>query len=622
MKLAWGAAQRLRAAIAAVNLSLGLYILQHPDALGAYVHEQVRPYVPLLAVAVIAGGAAQLQPRGLGRPGWQQALMAWPALPLALATAALVPFANWVALLFLAIVTIAVAWLPWLSGGPSPGVAEHSRERWPWLLAIAAALWLALAKVEGFAASPAVHMFVGSVLMYGAALYDAFPEAGWPAAAKRLEERLRYLESYDPLTNLANRRQFVDELDRQVEAAQRSGDDGALLLLDLDGFRHVNDLMGHAAGDDVLRNFAQLLQKQAGAAGFVARLGGDEFAVILEKTHAAAAEEAARRILREIHGQAILLQSTPIRLTASIGLAVFPEHGPTSQELVAHAYAALHKAKAAGRGMLAVYTPDPGLLWRMDARFLWEERIYDALQNDRFFFECQPVWDLRSGRVSQYELLLRMQGDGDDVYPPRAFLETAEESGLIHEIDRWVVRRAIALLASHRDKGPGCALAVNLSAKAFADTDLLRFIEHELGQSGVDPRRLVLEITETAAVTDADRAQHFVTKLSGIGCRFAIDDFGTGFTSFGLLKKLPVHYLKIDGSFIRNLANDATDREFVKGMVNIAHGLGQEVVAEYVPDEATVEWLRRLEVDHAQGYYLGRPQPVEEANFALAGADD
>lgn len=437
---------------------------------------------------------------------------------------------------------------------------------------------------------------------------------------KRLEEQLRHLALHDPLTNLANRRQFQEELERELQAVHRSGDGGTLLLLDVNGFKYVNDTFGHPAGDDVLVGLAQLLQAEVRQSDLVARLGGDEFAIILPKTTVATAEKVAYRILEAIQRHTFLLKGQPVRLTASMGLAAYPEHGACSSQLLAHADIALYQAKAQGRGTCFVYVPDQRLQEQMDARFMWEERIHDALQNDRFLLECQPIWSLRTGGISQFELLLRMQGEDGEVYPPGLFLETAEESGLIFEIDRWVLRRAIRLLSIQQEMGADATLAVNLSGKAFTDAGVMELIEHELSRTGVDPRRLVLEITETAAVTHADRAHDFITTLSANGCRFAIDDFGAGFTSYALLKKLPIHYLKIDGTFIQNLANDAVDREFVRGMVNIAHGLGQEVVAEYVGDAPTVDWLRQLGVDHAQGFYLGTPKPISEANCADVGA--
>jgi EAL domain-containing protein (putative c-di-GMP-specific phosphodiesterase class I) len=238
--------------------------------------------------------------------------------------------------------------------------------------------------------------------------------------------------------------------------------------------------------------------------------------------------------------------------------------------------------------------------------------IRDALAEDRFVLHAQPIVDLESGRTGQYELLLRMVGRDGSIIPPGRFLPVAERFDLIGQLDRWVVRRAIAMLAGARADGHDITVEVNLSGRSTGDPELLALIEAELQESGVDPARLIFEITETTAVANIPAAQAFAARLADLGCRFALDDFGAGFGSFYYLKHLPFDYLKIDGEFVRHCAEDRTDQLVIQAVVDIARGLGKRTVAEQAGDDATIALLRDLGVDQAQGYFLGRPAPLAE----------
>lgn len=428
---------------------------------------------------------------------------------------------------------------------------------------------------------------------------------------KRYEEQLTHLASHDPLTDLYNRRRFQEDLEHQLAQARRYGNHGALLLLDLDYFKDINDSLGHRAGDVVLISLSGLLREQLRETDTLARLGGDEFAILLPQADADQAQTVAEHILEVLRQHTVTVGGQPTGATASIGIALFPEHGASAEDLLAHADLAMYRAKENGRDSFCLYTPDRDRQEQIESRFAWERRIREALEKDGFLLYCQPILGLHDGRP-RYEVLLRMVGEGGEVILPGQFLPIAERFGLIHAIDRWVVRRSIHLLAEQERAGKNLCLEINLSARAFEDSELLPLIQRELAASGIDPAKLTFEITETAVIADVGQAQKFISALKGLGCHFAIDDFGVGFSSFYYLKHLPVDYLKIDGDFIRNLPRDPVDHHLVKAIAEVARGLGKETIAEFVGDEETVQLLRESGVDYAQGYHIGRPLPATE----------
>ncbi|HVC31063.1 MAG TPA: EAL domain-containing protein, partial [Steroidobacteraceae bacterium] len=427
---------------------------------------------------------------------------------------------------------------------------------------------------------------------------------------KHFEAQLLHLVGHDPLTNLFNRRRFQEELERELAQTERMGTQGALLFLDLDGFKGINDSFGHRVGDELLMSLAGRLRTQLPETGIPARLGGDEFAVLLPQTGLPQARAVAERVLETIRRHTLLIEGDSVEVTASLGIAVFPDHGESVEELLVHADFAMYQAKER-RDAYSIYTAERDARAAFTSFLTWEHRLRDALERDRFVLHAQPIRDLRRGDV-QYELLLRLTSEHGGLVLPDAFMGVAERSGLIRAIDRWVVRQAIRLIAAHQRSGRRLCLEVNLSGKAFADAELLPLIEGELSSSGIDPALLVLEITETAAIADINEARRFIGTLKRLGCRFALDDFGVGFSSFYYLKHLPVDYLKIDGSFIRNLPRDPVDQHLVKAIVEVAHGLKKQTIAEFVSDEETVRLLRQYGVDYAQGFHIGHPRPLDE----------
>ncbi len=428
---------------------------------------------------------------------------------------------------------------------------------------------------------------------------------------KRFESQLVHVANHDPLTGLFNRRRFDEEVERHLSEAQRYDLHGVLLFMDLDQFKDVNDSRGHHAGDELLCALARLLRERLRETDVVARLGGDEFAILLPHTDAAKARAVAADLLDAIRSHTFVAGDSPLRVTASMGVALFPEHATSAGDLLSRADLAMYRAKDEGRDRWCLFESDSDWQGEIASRVGWHQRIREALEHDRFVLHAQPIIDLADGKVSQYELLLRL-ADGGDFVLPGLFLDTAERSGLIREIDRWVVRRAIHLIATYRSVSKSVRLEVNLSGKAFADPELLPLIQRELSATRIDPASLVLEVTETAAIANIDHAQQFLQTLKALGCGFALDDFGVGFSSFSHLKHLPVDYLKIDGGFIRDLARNTVDQHLVRAIVAVARGLGKRTIAEFVGDAETLTLLRGYGVDFAQGYHVGRPAPLQD----------
>lgn len=437
---------------------------------------------------------------------------------------------------------------------------------------------------------------------------------------KRLEQQMAHVASHDHLTGLHNRRYFETALEIELAEARRDGGCGAIVWLDVDDFKDVNDALGHRAGDEVLVELADQLRKQVRESNVLARLGGDEFGVLIPDATVAEATVAATRVLNAINSRPYSVDGHAVTLSASLGVVAYPEHGTTPAELLANADMAMYWAKDRGRSQVHVHEMDAMRTGEMRSRMLWNDRIMAALREDSMRVYAQPILDIHEGRVTRLELLCRMLDDDGAPILPAEFLPAAERSGLISDIDRWMVQRAIGILADTQDWE--LQLEVNLSGKAFLDPALLPMIERALEESGVEPARLGLEITETAAIADIGRAQTFVAALKVLGCRFSLDDFGSGFSSFYHLKHLPVDCLKIDGSFIRGLAHGLQDRHLVRGMVELSRGLQIEVAAEYVEDAATLEIVRSLGIDYAQGFQIGHPVPVSQALEQLGSQRD
>jgi diguanylate cyclase (GGDEF)-like protein/PAS domain S-box-containing protein len=424
---------------------------------------------------------------------------------------------------------------------------------------------------------------------------------------RQTADQLIYLAERDALTGLYNRHRFNEELSRMIADAQRNEARVALLFFDLDDFKFINDTFGHRAGDAMLIRVAGEVAGQVRRNEIFARLGGDEFAILVPDISDEMLRVLAERITRAIALVRFQFEGQSLRLTSSLGIAVFPDHADNAEDLIARADTAMYQAKEAGKNAWRIYRSDLDSTFQMVRRLSWNDRILHALENDLMDLQFQGVYSTSDRALSHFEVLVRMrdQDDPTALLMPGQFIPVAEKSGKILDIDRWVLRESIQMLA---EVSTIPALAVNISGRSFDEPMLPQFIAEQLARCGVAPHRLMVELTETSAVSDLHDAQRFIEALHQTGCGVSLDDFGTGFSSFAYLKHLQVDSVKIDGLFIRNLPNESDNQLFVKAMVTVARGLHKTTIAECVEDEETLVMLKGFGVDCVQGYYLEKPR--------------
>ncbi len=436
---------------------------------------------------------------------------------------------------------------------------------------------------------------------------------------QRVEERTRELSwqaTHDPLTQLHNRGEFERRLKELVRQAAQDGSEHALLYLDLDQFKVVNDTCGHFAGDELLRQVSLRLSRGVRGADVLARLGGDEFGVLLENCSVEKGREVAEKLLESIREYRFAWQDSVFSIGASIGLVAITRQARDAAALMSAADIACYAAKDGGRNAIRVYAAEDAEQARREGEMRWTARITKAIRDEMLHLACQPIFPLRPGldEPAHYEILLRMHDARGRQIPPSAFLPAAERYGLIHDLDSWVLDSALQHYAEHH----GCAdaarpvYAVNISGPSLASDRFLAYAVDKLREYAVPAGALCVEITETAAITNLTRALRFMESLKALGCRFALDDFGTGLASFSYLKSLPVDYLKIDGGFVQDILDDTLDRTIVESINNLSHAMGLKTIAECVESEAVLARLRALGVDYAQGYHLARPMPLSE----------
>jgi len=439
--------------------------------------------------------------------------------------------------------------------------------------------------------------------------------------ARQMAREMSWLASHDPLTGLYNRRAFEEELGRMQDTARRDTRLHALLYMDLDQFKVVNDTAGHLAGDELLRQLTRVLPTRLRQSDFLARLGGDEFGLLLkdcDETHATQIAEAIRRTVADFNFH---WKDRVFNVGVSIGVVMIDGSAPSMEDLLSNADVACYTAKEKGRNRYHVYRGDDAESGHRHRQIHLVTRIREALNEDRFRLVGQRIQPLNDGPEGDHlEVLVRMEDEQGKLVSPGFFIPAAERYDLMHELDRWVIRAALRELANHftstaADTGPQRA-CINLSGQSLTNPDTLGFICEELESTGLDPARLCFEVTETAAIANLDAATHIMRELRHVGCAFSLDDFGSGLSSFAYLKHLPVDLVKIDGEFVRAIDTDDADRVFVQAINEVAHSLGLRTVAEFVENGEILETTRKLGVDYAQGYHIQRP---EDLATVLAG---
>lgn len=436
---------------------------------------------------------------------------------------------------------------------------------------------------------------------------------------KKLEKNMGWLLNHDSLTSLFNRRRFEKELDSALEWARNQQKDGCLLTIDLDNFKDINDSCGHKVGDTILRKVAATLlelmkQIDSSTVTSTARLGGDEFAIILRNFDEESACALSERIIKALNHISHLQQKVSFQLSSNIGIATFFAADNNSTELLSNANYARNQAKIDGQNQYHIFKTEHSHLEHTHHRMIWRKRIEGALKNDRFILYFQPILNIQQYKVSHYETLIRMQDENNKPVSPDSFIHIAEKFGLIQQIDNYIIASAIAKQGELRRKGHDVTLTINLSAKAFDDPGLFNKISQAIQLNHANPEHLVFEITETGAVSNIIAAEKMMTKIQSLGCQFALDDFGIGFSSFHYLRKLPFEYVKIDGSFVADLANNSDNKVLVQALSEVAIGFNKLTVAEFVDSRQTLEILRQAKVNYAQGYFIGKPSeliPVE-----------
>jgi diguanylate cyclase (GGDEF)-like protein/PAS domain S-box-containing protein len=435
---------------------------------------------------------------------------------------------------------------------------------------------------------------------------------------KLAEERIQYLAYYDALTGLPNRTLLRDRLTKALADARRQRYKIALLFIDLDGFKDVNDSLGHAVGDLFLQNVAERLSRWAREQDTVARLGGDEFLIMLSHIGDAADAAVAGERLMDAMTAEFIVEGHSLHVSCSIGISVFPEHGADCETLIKNADAAMYSAKADGRNSFRFFTEDMNA--HAVERVTLENSLRSALAKNQLFLMYQPQMDIATGRITGLEALLRWQHPELGLVPPDRFIRIAENSGQIVPIGEWVLRTACNQARKWQDEGiPAISVAVNVSAVQFRQADFCELIRNVLQDTGLAPQHLELELTESLLLANADVTLSVLKELKTMGVTLAIDDFGTGYSSFSYLRQFHVNNLKIDRSFINDVATNPDDAAITAGIIGMAKNLKLKVIAEGVENEAQMSFLRAHECDEIQGYYFSKPLATDEVADKLRG---
>ena len=425
---------------------------------------------------------------------------------------------------------------------------------------------------------------------------------------KQAELQLHHLAHHDTLTKLHNRYFFDLKLNQLCQETANSPNQHALIYIDLDHFKVINDSQGHQQGDRVLKQIAKTFQKNLQDGGDVCRIGGDEFAVIVEHTELLDAHLLAEQLCHAVEAYKFHAPGQEYSISCSIGLTLINANNCDASECLKQSDIALYVAKNRGRNLVHCYTEEDVDSNKMLADLAWAHQVRSAIINNQLEIFFQPIWGFKDHKVAYFEALSRLRIDNDLVFPNH-FIPALELLSDIHLLDHSVVKQAIKCVGSTPTLNK---VAINLSAQAFSDEGLLTTIETALKHYNVDPTRIVFEITESASISNLNATRIMIEKLNQLGCSFSIDDFGTGFSTFSYLKQLPASQVKIDGSFVKDMINDPIDLALVNAIKDISHSLNKTCVAEFVENKETFDSLKEIGVDYAQGYYICRPIPFDK----------
>ena len=428
--------------------------------------------------------------------------------------------------------------------------------------------------------------------------------------ANALSERdamLVELANHDNLTGLYNRRRFVEELNVELANIAVHGHTSALYFIDLDQFKYVNDTCGHPAGDRLIRKVADELLRSVRHTDVVARFGGDEFVILLCDSDKKGARALADVILANMRRLAHVEEDRVFHVHCSIGVTMVNESSAKPDDLIAEADIACREAKSAGRNRLQFFDNAMDTVERASSDVGWMNKLRNAVDANSFQLRFQPINRIDTGVTTHHEVLLRLRGDDGKLMSPDAFLPSAVRFGLMSEIDLWTIRHAAQAYAEHLEECPDLRLSINLSANAFENDDLAKFVQAAFISHNVPPKRIIFEITESLAVRRPRHVEKQISQLRELGCKLALDDFGTGYSSFSYLQKLHFDYIKIDGAFVHDILNNPVDQKMIKLIAEIGREANMQTIAEYVQNAASLELLGELGVDLAQGYFVGRP---------------
>ena len=436
-----------------------------------------------------------------------------------------------------------------------------------------------------------------------------------------LTRQMTYQASHDALTGLVNRREFERRLQEAMDSAQTGNVGHAICYLDLDRFKVVNDTCGHTAGDNMLREVASLIKEAVRDSDTVGRIGGDEFALLLVGCPLEKARQIADDVVRSVNDYRFVWKDKIFNVGVSIGLVEIGRDGGAIEDIMNSADSACYVAKKQGGLHVHVYSAREEANARHSGEIHWLQKLQGALRDNKFELYYQPIVHARADGVSgpALEVFVRLEGEkGQPATPPAEFIRAAERYRLMPHIDRWVVQTVLSALGRGGMRlPPGRSVAINIAGQTLGDADFLEFVVECFDHTGAGPGDICFEVTESSVVANLDHAQRFIAVLHGMGCEFALDDFGSGLSSFSTLRTLPMDYLKIDGSFIKNLAGDTVNQAMVAAMIELSHSLNFRIVAEQVEDQESLDKVTHMGIDFVQGYAVGRPQPLSVVPGAM-----